>query len=68
MCVGTQNRWFVHSYYTCVNHHKVLAQRPTPLTPSGTVDVGGHTLYFYNVPLQGWDTAENRKTACKCKK
>jgi RHS repeat-associated protein len=66
MCVGTTGCWFVHASYTCRNHSKVLAERDNPLTPTGTVSVNGHTLYFYSDPLGGWDNATDRNTACHC--
>jgi RHS repeat-associated protein len=66
MCVGTQQCWFVHMYYTCIGNKKVLVQRPTPLKPSGEVTVDGHTIYFYRDPLKGWDTEAHYRGGCGC--
>jgi RHS repeat-associated protein len=68
MCVGSQDCWFVHMYYTCKNNQKVLVPRTTPLQPSGQVNVGNHTIYFYSDRLKGWDNSQDSNTACKCQK
>ena len=66
MCVGHQQCWFAQQCYACVGGNRRLTNRPAPLAPSGTVAVGTQgTLYFYNVPLDGWCNIQDRNTACR---
>ena len=59
MCVNTQECKIVTKcYYRCGNE-KRLRKRETPLQPTGTLIVGGCTLYFYVDPLKGWCTKED---------
>jgi RHS repeat-associated protein len=64
MCVGTQNCWFVTKCYQCVNGAPTKVNRTAPLQPSGTVGVGGHTLYFYSDPLRGWCNENDYRLGC----
>ncbi|MFZ1082876.1 MAG: RHS repeat-associated core domain-containing protein [Candidatus Kryptoniota bacterium] len=50
MCVGSQGCWFVHR---CRNKNGKMVDRKSCLTTSGTADLNGHTIYFYNDPLLG---------------
>ncbi|HEV2247640.1 MAG TPA: RHS repeat-associated core domain-containing protein [Terriglobia bacterium] len=67
MCVGTQGCWFVHKCYECSKGKKILVDRPAALKPSGTVNVGAHTLYFYNDSLQGWCNEKDKNCRCSRK-
>jgi len=67
MCVGTQGCWFVHKCYECSKGKKILVDRPAALKPSGTVNVGAHTLYFYNDSLQGWCNEKDKNCGCSRK-
>jgi RHS repeat-associated protein len=66
MCVGHQQCWFVHQCDTCRDCRRDRVERDQSLMPSGTVGVSGHTIYFYNDPLRGWDTSANYRSACRC--
>jgi len=66
MCVGSQNCCFVHRCYTCRNGNPSLIDRQRNLTPSGTVNVGSHTIYFYRDELNGWCNRQNYRTGCRC--
>jgi hypothetical protein len=66
MCVGTEGCWFVHSCRGCTDGRPQNRARTTALTAAGTTNVTGKgTLYFYDVPHQGWCSAEERRTACR---
>jgi RHS repeat-associated protein len=67
MCVGGQGCWFVLGCWECMKGTKIFANRPKKLEPSGSVEVGGHTVYFYKDPLQGWCNEADRNSGCKCK-
>ena len=61
MCVRIQQCTYVTHAYTYVHGVRTLVRRPMPLPPVGEVTIptsynGPLTLYFYNVPYQGWLT------------
>jgi hypothetical protein len=64
MCVGTQECWFVTQCYECVKGKTTKVKRSVPLQLSGTVGVGGNTLYFYKDPLRGWCNEKDYKSGC----
>ena len=66
MCVDTEHCTIQHRCTSCVNGKPTLGERPTPLKPSGTVTVQGHTLYFYSDPLLGWCNEKDKNSGCKC--
>jgi RHS repeat-associated protein len=68
MCVGSENCWWVHGCKGCEKNSPKEKDRPTPLAPSGTVTVGGNTVYFYKVPDQGWCSPGEKNSGCKPKR
>jgi hypothetical protein len=66
MCVGSQNCWFVDQCYHCVDGNRRLTNRQAALVPVGRTTVTGKgTLYFYNVPHQGWCNREDWRSGCR---
>jgi len=65
MCVNTQRCKIVTKCYECCGNQKRLRKRETPLQPTGTLSVGGCTLYIYDDPLKGWCTRQDYISRCR---
>jgi|GEM_PF-6653157 len=64
MCVKDQLCLLVHSARIRTPSGSKMVKRAAPLTPSGTVTIigsarGDITLYYYNMPFQGWMTKKD---------
>jgi RHS repeat-associated protein len=65
MCVGTPQCKVVSKCKTCRNGQEVYVKRDPPLPPSGTIQVGSTTTYFYRDPLRGWCNSREFKFGCR---
>jgi uncharacterized protein RhaS with RHS repeats len=65
MCVGTQQCRIVDKCKTCRNGEAVFVNRTPPLPPSGQVQVGSNSVYFYKDPLRGWCNSQDFRSGCR---